>query len=127
MSSHATSTKILIVDGDAVFANILGVVLRDNGFDIVKCSTGKEASRLLEEGVFDLGLSDADLPDNSGTAICRQLKKDSRLRAMPVILMSGGLEEDQKHRAFEAGATDFLSKPFKINAMVAKVRDCLER
>ena len=127
MSSHATSTKILIVDGDAVFADILGVVLRDNGFDIVKCSTGKEASRLLEEGVFDLVLSDADLPDNSGAAICRQLKKDSRLRAMPVILMSGGLEEDQRHRAFEAGATDFLSKPFKINAMVAKVRDCLER
>lgn len=122
-----SKARILIIDGDAVFANILGTVLCDNGFDIVKLSTGKEALRLLEEGVFHIVLSDADLPDSTGTGICRQLRKNSRLRDMPVILMSGGLEEDQSRRAFESGATDFLCKPFRIDAMVAKVRACLGR
>jgi two-component system phosphate regulon response regulator PhoB len=123
----ACNARILIIDGDAVFANILSTVLRDNGFDIVKSSTGKEALRLLEEDVFHIVLSDADLPDNTGTAICRHLRKNPRLRNMPVILMSGGLEEEQRRRAFESGATDFLSKPFKINAMVARVLACLEQ
>lgn len=122
----ATKARILIIDGDTVFSNLLGVVLHHNGFDVAKSSTAKAALRLLEDGIFDVVLSDADLPDSSGAAICKQIRMNPRLREIPVILMSGGLEEDESHRAFEAGAANFISKPFRFDTMVAKVHGCLK-
>ena len=99
----------------------LARALGASGFEVVKAPTGKEAIRLLGSAHFDLVLSDADLPDISGFEICRRLKRDPERRQLPVIIMSGGLEQDIERLALSAGATDFISKPFKREALLEKI------
>ena len=117
--------KLLVVEDDIQLLDILESALRISGFDVAKVATGKKALQSLEEGVFDLLLSDIDLPDISGLEVTQQLRRDALLQHLPVILTSGGLAKDLAQLAMSSGATDFIAKPFRLDVLLSKIVACL--
>jgi putative two-component system response regulator len=113
--------KILVIDDEPAVSRVLLLVLKDRGFDVCIAATGGDAMRLTEEQNYDLILSDIDLPDMDGFEICRRLKQNPKLQAIPVILMSGRLAEGNEARALKIGAADYLSKPFRAKCLLSKV------
>jgi DNA-binding response OmpR family regulator len=113
--------RILIIDDDKQLLNALATTLSRKGFDVERAATGTEGLGHLQAGLFDLVLSDIELPDISGLEICQQIRKEPRWQKTPVILMSGRLAEDMAPLASSSGATDFISKPFLPRELITKL------
>jgi CheY-like chemotaxis protein len=128
--------RILAVDDDPVMLDILGTSLEDSGFgDITFAVTAEDALELIEiaSEPYDIFLLDVMLPQISGIEVCRRLRTYEHYRATPVLMITGSRARDMMARAFDAGATDFVSKPFDALELVTRIRlaamlnDSLER
>lgn len=128
--------RILAVDDDPVMLDILGTALENSGFDdITFAASAEDALELIEVArlPYDVVLLDIMLPEISGIEVCRRLRTFERYRATPVVMITGSRARDMMSRAFEAGATDFVSKPFDALELVTRIRlaamlnDSLER
>ena len=104
-------------------------VLSRSGFDVVTADSGESALMLLASDLPDLVVSDVSMPGMDGYELCRQLKSDSRTASIPVIMLTSRSLIEEKVRGFEAGADDYLVKPFdpteldlRIKALLARVR-----
>lgn len=113
--------RILVIDDEPGMLSVIVQLLKRNGFEVQATETGEQALELVRQNSFDLILSDVDLPNADGFAICRNLKQDPRWRAVPVILMSGRLPEERRDAALEVGAVDYLSKPFPAAELLEKI------
>ena len=105
--------------------HVLRIMLRNRGFDVTTTSTGNEGLQFLANEMFDLVLSDIDLPDVTGLEICRRLK--ILPRHCPIILMSGRLAEDTARLASSCGADEFIAKPFHSEDLHAKISTLIGR
>src|SRR5205807_4269009 len=90
-------------------------------------ATGTEAVRQAHEARPDLVLLDIMVPQLNGWEICRRLKQDAETRAIPVIMVTGRVEEGDKVLGFEVGADDYVTKPFSPRELIARVRAVLRR
>jgi len=113
--------RILLIEDEAALSKVLSLVLTGGGFDVCVATTGAHGLRLAEEKNYDLILSDIDLPDMDGFEICRRSKQNPNLQAVPIILMSGRLREENEARALKLGAADYLSKPFRAAIVLTKI------
>jgi DNA-binding response OmpR family regulator len=104
--------KVLIVEDDLPIAMMMVSLLTRADCETEVATTGKRAMQFAEEGNFDLITVDVDLPDTSGFKICSRLKENPRLRDTPVVFVSGRPHEEDRQRAFEVGAVDYITKPF---------------
>lgn len=102
--------NILIVEDDKALAEGIVLVLRQDGFSFQCCHNVKDAKKVLEKNIFDLILLDINLPDGSGLDICRGLRKEERLD--PVIFLTALDTELHEVTGFQAGADDYITKPF---------------
>lgn len=117
--------RILAVDDDPVMLDILGTALESNGFDdITFAATAEDALELIEvaETPYDVFLLDIMMPEISGIEVCRRLRTYEKYRATPVLMITGSRARDMMARAFDAGATDFVSKPFDVLELVTRIR-----
>lgn len=117
--------RILAVDDDPVMLDILGTALESSGFDdITFAATAEDALELIEVASkpYDVFLLDVMLPEISGIEVCRRLRTFEQYRATPVLMITGSRARDMMTRAFEAGATDFVSKPFDVLELVTRIR-----
>ena len=121
------SSRLLVVDDTAADRELLSRRLQRDGHEVVAADTGERALELLGEGGFDLVLLDLMLPGMSGFEVLSQLKSGIHTRAIPVIMISALDEIDSAVRCIEAGAEDYLSKPFNPVVLRARVGACLER
>jgi len=121
------SSRLLVVDDTAADRELLSRRLQREGHEVVAADTGERALELLGEGGFDLVLLDLMLPGMSGFEVLSQLKSGIHTRAIPVIMISALDEIDSAVRCIEAGAEDYLSKPFNPVVLRARVGACLER
>ena len=121
------SSRLLVVDDTAADRELLCRRLQREGHEVVAADTGERALELLGEGGFDLVLLDLMLPGMSGFEVLSQLKSGIHTRAIPVIMISALDEIDSAVRCIEAGAEDYLSKPFNPVVLRARVGACLER
>ncbi len=112
--------RILVIEDEPALSRVLSLVLKGGGFDVCIAATGADGLRLAEEQNYDLILSDIDLPDISGFEICRRVKQNPNLQAVPIMLMSGRLAEGNEARALNLGAADYLSKPFRADTLLSK-------
>jgi two-component system KDP operon response regulator KdpE len=116
--------RILVVDDEPQIVRALKVVLREAGFEAVPAETGSEALDLAAVRPTDAAIVDLVLPDLDGIAVTRTLREWSE---MPILVLSAVGEEDQKVRALEAGADDYITKPFGARELVARLQAALRR
>jgi two-component system KDP operon response regulator KdpE len=116
--------RILIVDDEP---NILGTVaplLRARGYDVVSAMTGRAALEAVERDKPDLIVLDLGLPDIDGVEVCRQVRQTL---SVPILVLSARGAEGDKVRALDAGADDYVTKPFGAEELLARIRASLRR
>ena len=119
--------RILVVDDNASNRDLLFRRLSHDGHDVARADSGRRALEILEVEEFDLILLDLLMPDMNGFQVLERLKADERLHDIPVIMISGLQETDSVIRCIEAGAEDYLPKPFNPVLLRARISACLER
>ncbi len=116
--------RLLIVEDDPQVRELLLRTLEAQGYQCSTCGNGLEALRLLRRALPDLLILDRILPGRDGLTVLRRLREISRL---PVLLLTSLKSEDDKVEGLEAGADDYLSKPFSLRELLARVRALLRR
>ncbi len=114
--------KILIVEDEKSISNFLSTVLTANEFDVVTAKTGKEACSLVTSHCPDLVLLDLGLPDMDGMKIIESIRQWSK---MPIIVVSARSHERDKVEALDAGADDYITKPFGTSELLARIRTAI--
>ena len=120
-----TSATLLIVDDDAEVRNLLEILLQEQGYRTLTASTGEQALALVAQQPPDLILLDAMMPDTNGYQVARQLKASASTANIPIIMLSGLGEQSARLLGLEAGAEDFLCKPFASDELWLRVRNLL--
>ena len=110
---------ILVVDDDPALAEMLQIVLRQEGFETEWCATGDQALRAFIQTQPALVLLDVMLPGLDGIRVCRQIRE---LSGVPIIMLSARSDTVDVVRGLEEGADDYIAKPFKAKELVARVR-----
>ena len=118
------SLRILVCDDEPQILRALRVVLREADFDVVPAETAQEALDRAAVQPPDAAILDLVLPDGDGIAVCRELREWSR---MPILVLSAVGDEEEKVRALEAGADDYIVKPFSPRELVARLQAVLRR
>jgi two-component system KDP operon response regulator KdpE len=116
--------KVLVVDDERQILRALKVILRDAGYDVVEATTVEEALDRAAVRPPDAAIIDLVLPDGSGVDLCRRLREWS---TMPILVLSAVGEEDAKVQALEAGADDYVTKPFGPRELVARLGAAMRR
>jgi class 3 adenylate cyclase len=119
--------RILVVDDNTSNRDLLSRRLSHDGHHVARADSGRRALDILEVEEFDLILLDLLMPDLNGFQVLELLKSDERLHDIPVIMISGLQETDSVIRCIEAGAEDYLAKPFNPVLLRARISACLER
>lgn len=112
-------TRVLVVDDDEALAEMIGIVLRNDGFEPIFCNNGAEALETFRESDPDLVLLDLMLPGVDGIEICRQIRAESDL---PIVMLTAKSDTADVVKGLESGADDYVPKPFKPAELVARVR-----
>jgi adenylate cyclase len=115
---------ILVVDDVPENVRLLEAVLAPRGYDIISATDGNTALELAESAEPDLVLLDVVMPEPDGYTVCRQLREREATSMLPVIMVTSSIGQE-KTKAFEAGADDFIPKPFNHNELLARVRSLL--
>ena len=119
------SATILVVDDDATVRSVLGRLLRAEGLEVATAGDGESALDAFKRLQPDLVLLDVLMPDPDGFEVCRRLKSDPQNRLTPVVLLTALRSVDDRIHGIEAGADDFLSKPFDPTELRVRVRSLL--
>ena len=120
------SSKILVVDDEADLVSVLRFGLEAEGFEVISASDGEQGLNLAREAGPALMLLDLMLPKLDGYKVCRALKFDERYRTMPIFILSARSGEDDRRLALEMGADAFITKPYEMKALVARIRARLQ-
>jgi len=120
----AKPPRVLVVDDEPQILRALKVVLREAGFEAVPAETGSQALDLASVRPPEAAIVDLVLPDTSGIEVTRSLRAWSE---MPILVLSAVGEEEQKVLALEAGADDYITKPFGARELVARLHAALRR
>lgn len=119
--------KVLIVEDEDAISELLTYNLEKEGFLTAKCVDGDDALVMVDEEEPDLILLDWMLPNVSGLEICRQLHARAETRDIPVIMLTARGEEEDRVRGLDLGADDYVTKPFSMSELVARVKALLRR
>lgn len=117
-----TLPVVLLVDDDPTALAILSAMLRQEGFGTIGAATIKEAESLIANESFNLAILDVNLPDGNGLDLCRLMKNGARSTEAPVLMLSADDDVRTKVAGFEAGAVDYVTKPFHRTEVLARVR-----
>ncbi|MBL8679758.1 MAG: response regulator transcription factor [Myxococcales bacterium] len=117
--------KILVVEDDKRLASFLARVLSEEGFAVDSCHNGTDGARQGRTGAYDAIILDWMLPERDGLAVCRELRQGGC--AVPILMLTARGEVRERVVGLEAGADDFLVKPFDVDELVARVHALIRR
>jgi two-component system phosphate regulon response regulator PhoB len=118
---------ILIIEDEVPIREMVSYALRRSGFEAVEAGDADEALLQLTETNPDLILLDWMLPGQSGMDLARRLRRDDRTRDLPIIMLTARVEENDKVLGLEAGADDYITKPFSPRELIARIKALLRR
>lgn len=126
---HGSMSKplVLVVEDEAALATMLRYNLEKQGFRVEEAADGQEALTRIAETPPDLVLLDWMLPVMSGIEVCRQIRRRSDTRDLPVIMVTARTEDQDAVRGLNTGADDYITKPFSMEALLARMRALLRR
>ena len=121
------NNKILLVEDEKPIRSMLEFALKKHGFDIFEAESWFEAETIIESNSLDLLIIDWMLPEVSGIDIVKKLKTREHLKTIPIIMLTARSEESNKIRGLEAGADDYITKPFSPHELIARIKAVLRR
>jgi two-component system phosphate regulon response regulator PhoB len=121
------SATILVVEDEPGIQEVLKFNLGQHGHDVVVANDGEDAISLLRGALPDLILLDWMLPGMSGIDVARKIRGDSRLRGIPIIMLTARSEERDKVQGLDTGADDYITKPFSPRELMARIKAVLRR
>src|SRR6202041_3027048 len=116
--------RVLVVDDEAQITRVLRTALSAQGYDVRAANEPEEALRIFEDWSPDLMVTDLMMPGMTGIDLCRAVRKKSRI---PILVLSVRDQERTKIEALDAGADDYVTKPFSVQELLARVRAGLRR
>jgi two-component system OmpR family response regulator/two-component system alkaline phosphatase synthesis response regulator PhoP len=122
-----TAGRVLVVEDDPHIRELVMLHLRLEGLTATASGDGNEALALARTEAFDLLILDVMLPGLDGVALCRAVRRESRNTDTPILMLTARREESDKVLGLDSGADDYLTKPFGIRELVARVRALLRR
>ena len=126
-SSKTTGARVLVVEDEQDVAELLRYNLTKEGYEVILVANGGDALKRAREAKPELILLDIMVPQLNGWEVCRRLKQDAETRSIPVIMVTGRVEEGDKVLGFEMGADDYVTKPFSPRELVARIRAVIRR
>lgn len=126
MRISSRAPRVLVVDDNAENAGLMRQLLMAQGLDVLVVHNAEAAERAIRTRPPDLILLDVIMPGKSGYQLCRELKEDRETRLIPVVLITGLTDREDKVRGIEAGADDFLNKPIFAEELFARVKSLLK-
>lgn len=119
--------KILVVDDEEHIQELLKFNLESSGYKVHCCGNGTEALNYVRSEKIDLVLLDVMLPGMDGYDVCKEIRRDNNISNLPIIIITAKSEELDKILGLELGADDYLTKPFSIRELLARVKAVLRR
>ena len=116
--------KILVVDDEKEIRDLVGIYLRNEGYEVMLAGTGVEALKMIQEQKVDLIVLDVMMPEVNGIDACMEIRKTSNV---PIIMLSAKTEDIDKIMGLSVGADDYLAKPFNPLELIARVKAQLRR
>jgi two-component system phosphate regulon response regulator PhoB len=127
MAGSKMAARILIVEDESAIAEVVAMNLRHGGYETEVAASAESARGALNQVLPDLILLDWMLPGQSGVGLLRQLRADARTKHLPIIMLTARQEESDMVAGLDAGADDYLTKPFSVNELLARIRALLRR
>ncbi len=121
------SPRVLVVEDDEHIRDLVVLHLQLEGFRAVTAADGRDALRLFSEQPFDLVVLDLMIPSLDGVTVCRAIRQGANNADVPILILTARREETDKVLGLESGADDYLTKPFGIRELVARVRALMRR
>lgn len=122
-----TRARILVADDDPAILKLLGTVLRGDGYQVIGVTDGAEALSRARLEAFDLILLDDQMPSLDGISVARELRLDTKFADVPIVMLTAHTAEADVEAAFSGGVTDYITKPFMVSQLRARVRSWLSR
>jgi two-component system phosphate regulon response regulator PhoB len=120
-------SSVLVVEDESAIAELIAINLRHAGFEVTVAADADQAQTAVDRVLPDLVLLDWMLPGQSGIVLAKRWRGDARTREMPVIMLTARAEEADKITGLDAGADDYLTKPFSTRELMARIRAVLRR
>lgn len=127
MSETLHKPRVLVVEDEAALATMLRYNLERQGYNVDEAGDGQEAMTRISEQQPDLVLLDWMLPVMSGIEVCRQIRRRPETRDLPVIMVTARTDDQDAVRGLNTGADDYITKPFNLDSLLARVRALLRR
>ncbi|MBI3291275.1 MAG: response regulator transcription factor [Elusimicrobia bacterium] len=122
MEQETKSSRILVIEDDAGIRELVRTGLTLANFQVIEAGTGEEGLNLCRASPPDLVILDLMLPDIDGYEVCAKLRQQSATRSIPIICLTARVRTEDKVAGLEAGANDYLTKPFEMMELLARVR-----
>ncbi len=119
--------RLLIVEDEESIREMLRLSLERESYKVLDCEKAEQAEKILHSENVDLLLLDWMLPKMSGIDFLKKLRSDDTFKNLPVIMLTAKAEEDDKLDGFDAGVDDYISKPFSLKEMLARIQSVLRR
>lgn len=120
-------SRVLVVEDESAIAELISINLRHAGFEVTIAGTADQAQYEVDRVLPDLVVLDWMLPGQSGLALARLWRGQARTKELPIIMLTARAEETDKISGLDAGADDYLTKPFSTNELLARIRAVLRR
>ncbi|MGD9143793.1 MAG: response regulator [Dehalococcoidia bacterium] len=117
--------KILVVDDEPHVVRTLALFLKKEGYKVASAGNGEEALNLVHEYKPDLMLLDAMMPKKNGYEVCEEIRSDSALRDIHIIIVSARGQEADREKAISLGADEFITKPFSLAGIIRRAKEIL--
>ena len=122
-----SNSKILVVDDEEHIQELIKFNLENSGYKVICCGNGTEASKIVKLEIPDLVLLDVMLPGIDGYDVCKEIRKNNDISNIPIIMITAKSEELDKILGLELGADDYITKPFSVRELLARVKAVLRR
>ena len=120
-------SRILVVEDESAIAELIAINLRHAGFEVTIAASSDQAQSAVDRVLPDLVILDWMLPGQSGLSLAKQWRSQTRTRELPIIMLTARAEEGDKISGLDAGADDYLTKPFSTSELLARIRAVLRR
>lgn len=120
-------SRVLVVEDESAIAELISINLRHAGYDVIVAATADQAQAAVDGVLPDLVVLDWMLPGQSGLVLAKRWRAQARTRELPIIMLTARAEEGDMISGLDAGADDYLTKPFSTNELLARIRAVLRR